>query len=216
MLTPSELDAYAAVLFTLGRFHREPPDTQTLSAFAELVEDWPLPVNTDTREGLRLFHQSSEVGESSHAIDSDHNWLYGVSATAKVPPFESVHRDKDGLLFDEQTMAVRGVYRQLGLQVPNLNREPDDHVGVEMDFLAQCCLKALDALDVQDLAAARAYLELSRRFLDEHVNQWAPEMLQKASQKADTAFMQGLALASIGVLRSYTEATADLIYDEPS
>lgn len=206
MLTSELLDAYAAVLSTLGRFHREAPDETTLSAFGELLDDWPLEVSEGARAGLEKLRQSFQEGESAYRIKADLNRLYGVSAKALIAPFESVHRDRDGLVFDRQTLLVRERYRQLGLEVARLNREPDDHVGVEMDFVAQCLLRALDQLDADNPAAAEEYLRVLQDFLDQHVNQWAPEMLGRAAELADTRFNQGLCLLSVAALKSLTES----------
>lgn len=200
-----QLDAAAAVLFTLGRFHRQPTDTQALQAFWELAKQWPLPIDPAAEAGLQQFALSQEEDETAAAINTDQNWLYGVSATAKVSPYESVHRDRDGLLFDKQTLEVRKIYRSAGLQVTDLNRVPDDHVGTEMDFLAQCFVRALDAIDQEDDQTATAYLQLAGSFLEDHVNQWAPAILEKAAAAADTHFMRGVCLCSISALQFATD-----------
>lgn len=205
MLTPHELDAYAAALATLGRFHRQAPDEQTLSAFEELLSQWPVAPSGDAQRGLELLAESFAAGESAHQIKADLNGLYGVSAKARIAPYESVHRDRDGLVFDRQTLLVRDFYRRLGLEVPRLNREPDDHVGIELDFLAQCLLRALDAQDAGEETLTEEYVSLARGFLTDHVNQWAPQMLTEAARLANTRFNQGVCLLSIGTLESLDE-----------
>lgn len=205
MMSPDELDAYAAALATLGRFHRQAPDDATLIAFKELLDEWPVPPTDTGEQGLDALRESFAQEETAYRIRNDLNWLYGVSAKAKVSPFESVHRDRDGLVFDEQTLKVREAYRNLGLQVPALNREPDDHVGIELDFVARCLLGALDGLDAGNEDAAAQYLTEARRFLDEHVNQWAPEMLLEAAGAADTQFNRGICLLSIGTLETLND-----------
>ena len=205
MMSPDELDAYAAALATLGRFHRQAPDDATLSAFKELLDEWPVVPSQVGEQGLDALRQSFADNESAYTIKNDLNWLYGVSAKARVSPYESVHRDRDGLVFDEQTLRVREAYRNLGLQVPALNREPDDHVGTELDFLARCLLGALDGVDAGNEEAAEQYLDEARRFLDEHVNQWAPDMLLKAAASADTQFNRGICLLSVGTLETLSD-----------
>ncbi|WP_350257709.1 molecular chaperone TorD family protein [Scrofimicrobium sp. R131] len=210
MLTADELDDYAAALATLGRFHRQAPDENTLSAFGELLEEWPVPVGEASSAGLAHLRTSFAEAESAYQIRGDLNRLYGVSAVARVAPYESVHRDRDGLVFDQQTLLVREAYRQLSLQVPRLNREPDDHIGVEVDFLAQCLLRALDALDAGQDQQALTYLNLAREFLAEHLNQWGPDMLAEATEAAETEFMRGVCQLTIGTLDSFTAALEDL------
>ncbi len=202
MLDSDRLDAYAAGFATLGRLHREAPDDAVLGVLWSLLDDWPLPGGEDTAEGLRRWALSREAGEDADVISRDHNRLYGVSAKAVVPPYESVHRDDDGLVFDVSTLDVRAAYLDRGLQAPRLNREPDDHLGLEFDFMAQLVLWALDALEREDAAAAETELEAARQFLAAHLLQWAPGMLRKTAEAAGTRFMSGLALLSLGALES--------------
>lgn len=204
MLTPLELDAYAAALATVGRFHREAPDQATLSAFAELIDQWPLDLSAEGETGRGLIKESFEREESPYRIKQDVNSLYGVSAKAKVAPYESVHRDRDGLVFDRSTLEVRAAYRRLGLRVPNLNREPDDHIGVELDFLARCLLNSLDAADEGNADEAQRYQDIAREFVAEHAGRWMPEMLARAGQAAETFFMKGICLLTADTLESLT------------
>lgn len=202
MLDSDSLDAYAAAFTTLGRLHREPPDEATLAVLRTMLADWPLPDSGAAEEGLRRWAQSRDGREGSAAIARDHDRLYGVSAKAVVAPYESVHRDDDGLVFDTSTLEVRQAYRARGLQAPRLNREPDDHIGLEFDFFARVLLRALDAREQGDQDASRAEIDAARDFLSTHLLVWAPDMLQRASAAADTHFMAGLALLSLGALDS--------------
>jgi TorA maturation chaperone TorD len=196
----------AAVFTVLGRFHLAAPDAATLARFQDLAEQWPAPRGAATAAGLRHLAAARERGETEAAIRADHAALYGDTAVAAVPPWESVHRGRDGLVFDTQTLEVRSAYRDLGLRAPRPNREPDDHIGLELDFLAQACLKALDALDASDPAAAASALEAAERFAAGHLRQWAPAMLGRVAERAATEFMRGLALLTQGALDAYFPA----------
>lgn len=202
VLDNDQLDALAAVFATLGKLHREPPDDATLGLLRDMVDDWPLMGTDDAREGVRRWALSRDARESAEAIARDHNRLYGVSATAVVAPYESVHRDDDGLLFDSSTLRVREAYRAQRLQAPRLNREPDDHIGLEFDFVARLLLRALDAEADGARASAQEELDAARDFLGTHPLQWAPAMLSRAAAAAETHFMAGLALLSMGALES--------------
>ncbi len=194
-------DALAAAFGTLGRLHREPPDAAMLEGIAGLLDEWPLVDTDEARLGLQRLRRSRELGEDADSIRRDHDRMYGVSATAKVPPYESVHRGVDGLVFDAQTLEVRDAYRALGLRAPLLNREPDDHIGLEFDFVAQALLMALDAVESQTLDPL-VPVASARSFLRDHLLPWAPAMLRQLADGADTDFMVGVALLSQGALTS--------------
>ncbi len=205
MLHADQLDAVAAAFATLGSFHRVAPDDAALRAFRELIEEWPLPGPEAASRGLDHMRASIAAGESAQAIRRDHDLLYGDSAVARVAPYESVHRGVEGLVFDEQTLQVREAYRSLALRAPRLNREPDDHIGLEFDFIARSCLKALDALDIEAPADAQRYVEIGSAFLRDHLLAWAPAMLAQADELAGTRFMKGLAQLSLGALEAYAD-----------
>ncbi|HEX7662348.1 MAG TPA: molecular chaperone TorD family protein [Pseudonocardiaceae bacterium] len=203
MLDPSQLDTVAAAFVTLGGFHRAAPDETALAAFWELLEDWPLPDTAAAARGLAEMRAARDKPETAEAIRRDHDLLYGDSATAKVPPYESVHRGIEGLLFDEHTLQVRDAYRTLSLRAPRLNREPDDHIGLEFDFVARAAIAALDAIDQAQPARAERAADAGVMFLRDHLLRWAPGMLDRVVAVAQTHFMRGLALLSLGALQSH-------------
>lgn len=194
-------DAYCAAFGALGRLHRLPPDQDELAALAEMWAQWPLPDTDAARRGLAELAAAAESGEDAETIRADHARLYGVGAKAVVAPYESVHADPDALVFDRATFSVREAYSRLGLRAPNLNREPDDHLGLEFDFLCHAGLAALDG----DEAAAKA----ADDFYREHLSVWAPGVLARVVEAADTRFMAGVAWLSLGALEDYGAASAD-------
>ncbi|WP_168929317.1 molecular chaperone TorD family protein [Nocardioides sp. GY 10113] len=190
---------HAAAFAVLGRLHREPPSDEALASITGLLDEWPLPGTPGAAAGLDRLRRSRDAGEDAAAVRADHDRLYGVSAVALVAPYESVHRGQDRLVFDTATLQVRESYRAIGLQAPRLNLEPDDHIGLEFDFVAQAVLRAIGS---PDDAVAEAALEPARAFLVEHLLPWAPAMLVRAATTARTDFMAGIALLSSGALDS--------------
>ena len=140
-------DALAAAFATLGSLHRASPDEAYLAAFEEHIDEWPIFETDEARLGVERMRRSQELGEGAETIRRDHDLLYGVSATPQVAPYESVHRGVDHLVFDTHTLDVRRACETLGLSAPNLHREPDDHIGLEFDFMAQALVMALDVID---------------------------------------------------------------------
>lgn len=205
MIDGDQLEGLAAAFSVLGRLHQQPPDEESLVDLHDLLPDWPLPFTLSTSQGLTHLSASRAEPESAATIRTDHARLYGYTAVARVSPYESVHRGRDGLVFDEQTLQVRAAYRSISLRAPRYNREPDDHIGLELDFIAQSCAKALDALDLESLSDAQRYVAVASSFFTEHLSQWAPEMLDKATSMADTHFMKGICQLTIGALDQYAQ-----------
>ncbi len=199
-MNPDQLESIAAMFGVLGRLHREAPADAELSLLRELVDQWPLAGSAESEAGLDRWRASAAAGEGADAIRADLHRLYGVAAKAVVAPDESVHREKDALLFGETTQQVRDAYARLGLQAPALNREPDDHLGLELDFLSQALLLARDATEAGDADAARGVLDVAASFLREHPLAWAPAAMERVRDAAATDFLRGLALLTRATL----------------
>lgn len=193
------LDAFAGAYTFTSRLLLEPPDLTLLDRIRhpQLLDEWPMRDEV-SRRGARLL--VAGAGEDPVALARDHQWLFVGPSARFVPPYESVYRSREGLLFEEQTLEVRAAYRAFGLVAPALNKEPDDHVGLELHFLAEVCLRSLDALDAGDDDAFDATLAAHQAFLDDHLLTWAPAYLDQVQEKAGTDFFRGAALLTAGLL----------------
>src|SRR5690606_19801455 len=156
---------------------------------------------------LAALRAARDTGEDAETVRADHAALYGTLAVARVAPYESVHRGEEGLVFAEHTLQVRDAYRTLSLEAPRLNREPDDHIGLELEFVARSCLRALGALDQGSPRDAERYVRLGADFLRDHLLRWAPAMLDRVTQEARTRFMPGLARLTTGAIEEYARFT---------
>ncbi|VEI13545.1 TorD/DmsD family molecular chaperone [Trueperella bialowiezensis] len=180
----------------------DPKATSDSEAAAELEakpDSDPVP-DSDTADGLRSWAEAFAHGESAEQVHADLTTLYGRVAKAKVPPFESVHRGRDRLVFDEHTFEVRAYYRKLGLQAPHGNKVPDDHVGLEFNFVAQGLERLLVAIEHDALNDAATYAGIVHDFYTDHLSQWAPAMLAQARDEAETEFYRGVMSLSLGAL----------------
>lgn len=211
MLHADQLDAFAAAFTTLGRLQVQPSNAETMAQVVALLDEWPIPASDKlTAAGIAALRASHAAIEDEKDVRRDHDLLYGITANAKVPPFESVHRSVESLVFNEETLDVRDQYRRLGLEAPKLNREPDDHIGLELDFLAQCCISALTALEQGADLAAERYVRIAADFTRNHLLRWAPEMLARAKEEAQTEWMRGLELLSRGTIHAWQQAVEDV------
>ncbi|MGV9189100.1 TorD/DmsD family molecular chaperone [Arcanobacterium canis] len=181
----SELDAIAAALLVCGRLQIQPADADTRSQVREMIDEWPLRMRDNGQFSQAQGEILASANETDEDIIHDHDTLYGISAGCKVAPFESVHRGQDGLVFDVETLEVRDAYRVLGFEAPALNTEPDDHIGLELDFVARGCHLAIESGDDTPLREVAT-------FSQEHLLRWAPAMLEEARQHACTHWMQGM------------------------
>ena len=210
MLDANKLDAFSAAFAVLASLHLQPAKDDTASSMRNMIGQWPLPLEGDPKEGAREISHSTD--EDEDARWQDQNEVYGIAAGAKVAPYESVHRGTDGLVFDEQTLQVRKFYAALGYEAPRLGHDPDDHIGLELDFLSKATLAVLDELDANQPERAQAALDLAASFTLEHVAAWAPQMLAKAAEAATTHWFTGVQKLTSGALTQWQEALAEAGY----
>ncbi len=131
--------------------------------------------------------------EICDTLRRDYTRLFVGPGRPLAPPWESIYTDAERLHFAEDTLRVRAAYRQHGWQVTNLGREPDDHLGFELDFVRRLCATAIERADEGQWSDLSAILEDQRAFLDGHLLRWVPAWAFDVSAHAQTGFYRGMA-----------------------
>ena len=200
-------EALAASL--LGRMLYSYPDKAWLQSLADddVFAESPLgDAQPDVQRGLVLLQgwaQEQRGGMSSESFDDlrvDYTRLFLGADRVLAPRWESVYFNEERMVFQEQTMQVRAWYRRFGLEAANRNAEPDDHIGLELGFMAHLAQQALVALDQQDQSTFEHLLAVQRDFLSKHLLMWAPQWCDLVEAQANTDFLRGIALLTRGIL----------------
>jgi len=117
-----------------------------------------------------------------------------------TPPWESVYFNDERMIFQEETLKVRAWYRRFGLASEKLYNEPDDHIALEISFIAHLASLSLEAINANDQSTFEKTLMAQHDFLEEHLLQWAPTWCTLLYENARTDFYKGVALLLQGVL----------------
>ncbi len=104
------------------------------------------------------------------------NYVYHAS------PCESVWLDQENLAMQTPMFEVRELYRRLGLAAADWRARPDDHLVLELQFLA--------ALFQDEHPQA---LTEAARFLDLHLLRWLPQFGSRVAARCATPFYAGAA-----------------------
>jgi len=203
---PHQAAARILALAFLGRAFAEPPAAEWVAALLgdALLEEWPLPVEDPaTAAGLRLLQTFFGDWHPQRLPDlqAEHQRLL-VGPDILAPPWESVWRSEEHLIFEAQTLAVRAFYGRFGLAWPRRQQEPDDHFGLELLFLAHLDSLALPGRSHGDPATVRHLAAAGREFLEQHLLCWGNDFLACVFRRARSDYYRGLARLGEGTLRT--------------
>lgn len=138
-------------------------------------------------------------------LAADHSsCLLGMSAHP-VSPFESVHTSDKQLMMQDSRDEVVHAYAQSGFAKAGEYHVPEDHVSLELDFMAGLGMRAANAvaevlggsLDDADAAARIADAERDTNaqldFLEKHLLVWVPGFCDELEKRAATPLYRGAA-----------------------
>lgn len=143
---------------------------------------------------LKLQQGALSLETAVAQLRDEYNRLFVGPGHLEAPPWESVYRSVDHLVFGEETLEVRKAFETFGLVTKKLNQEPDDHIALELEFMERLCGMALEAGDKGEDPGY--YLQAQKRFLEEHLLEWAPAWAEDVYQAAESNFFKGLALST--------------------
>ena len=161
----------------------------------------------ETKQGLELLQSWSRIYQNGISdqdffdMKQDYTRLFiGLDAVMPVPPWESVYLSRDHMVFQEETRQVREWYFRFNLAPEKLNREPDDHIALELVFLSRLAQLSLMALEQNDLQSSRSYSQAQADFLTEHLLRWGLVWCRRMEEHARTDFYRGLGYLTHGSL----------------
>ena len=136
--------------------------------------------------------------ETLHAIGDErllveHTRLFGGlrEGYGPPPPFESVHRQSR--VPGDITTAVLRAYAAAGFGIIHAGAGPQDHLGVELRFMALAAHDELEAWRRGDDDAAIANLARQGAFLEQHLRAWVPGYCRRLAEQAREPFYTEIA-----------------------
>ncbi|TVR29123.1 MAG: hypothetical protein EA404_15445 [Spirochaetaceae bacterium] len=180
----AELRANAYAL--LSSLYQDQPDRAAVQRFSTL---WSSSDTTLAAGGLgqrtveagKQFCTAWQTGDGKLALQLRREFaLLFLSPLGGVHPFESVYCGTRRRLMDEPWLEVREFYREAGIEKGQQELHPEDHVAVELGFMAY--LAFLESHCSTSSAADAALIEATdtqRRFLDEHLIRWVPQLCRR-------------------------------------
>lgn len=135
----------------------------------------------------------------------------GPRTAQKAFPYESVYTSPGGLMMQEAYTQVKLVYRAARFQKNPAFTEPEDHLAVELAFMARLCDLAAEALEAGEAEAAEAALRDQLAFIREHLLNWIEPFASDAREAAGGGFYADLAAFTEAYLKADAAAVAEVV-----
>jgi TorA maturation chaperone TorD len=123
----------------------------------------------------------------------DYTRMFIGPGEVPAPPWESIYRDVERLHFSKETLEVRAAYCKYNLMPRRFGHDPDDHIGLELDFMHKLCEMAKKKTENTDEKGLLEILEDQKTFLDDHLLKWVPAWSRDVVKSAETDFYKGAA-----------------------
>ncbi|MFA5536827.1 MAG: molecular chaperone TorD family protein [Bacillota bacterium] len=197
------LEGREVVYAILGMVFYRGPEENVLSSLLENDFLRQLGESMDDQlidEGCTQMHNELKAkfqdDQYKKALWEEYNRFFVGPGPLEAPPWESVYRSKERLIFGSETLSVRKFYQDFGLAIKDGNREPDDHIGLELEFMAFLSKQAWELKKADgDISH---FMEASKRFMKEHLQEWVADLCRDLETKASKDFFKGLAKLTKG------------------
>jgi len=125
----------------------------------------------------------------------------GVAQGTAAFPYESVYTNKKHLVNQEACDDLTALYAAKGLKPrEDMYRIPDDHAGLEFEYMARLCDQAVNACEADDEAALEESFQEQKTFFGHHLRRWASLFGGDIAKHAHTAFYDGIGRITRGFM----------------
>lgn len=146
-------------------------------------------------EGVASLPAHPDTG-ALDALAAEYAAIYLTGAYG-ASPHESVWTDDDHLTCQTPMFQWRDIHAESGLATPDWRQRPDDHLVLQLLYLAHAARRA---------ATADAWQRLAK-ILDEHTLRWLPDFAARVAARSESPFYAGLAVLTA----AWVDSARDLI-----
>jgi len=199
----------------LSAVYLHPPNEELLRqtvAKEEFLEELSVLFGENAVAVLREFAATVDIDKDLSSLKQEYLDLFAVPTGRYVTPFEDVYRGKmgndrqtRGPLLGECAIAVKQLYRSSGAKMEKTCKELPTHIGVELSFMGFLCEMEAEAIVNQEwetsydqakieLTGFLRYREIEIKFLQEHLNEWFPQLSKSIQTNSRGKLYHSLAI----------------------
>jgi TorA maturation chaperone TorD len=134
-----------------------------------------------------------------------------VDAFSAAYPSESVHTTGLRLVMQDARDEVLTIYRAAGMDKTESWHEGEDHIAAELEFMKTISARSEEAAGAGDGVALDSLLETQLNFLQDHLINWVPILVDEMDRFAKTEFYRALGHWLLGFLETDREFLQDAL-----
>jgi TorA maturation chaperone TorD len=150
---------------------------------------------------------TSNLSELHIKLSADYARLFLSLNKFPAHPSESVYRE--GFLMQNSRDEVLRTYWNHGIDKKTDYTEPEDHLAIELSFMAYLAEQAHEALSKKEDTVAIGYIRAQVEFLEKHLLKWVPQLVKDILRTGQTPFYKSLAVLTQDFLEIDLVATRD-------
>jgi len=187
------LKGYTMLMYFAGSFILNEPQESCINDLASSNIFRRMPLKSDNANYIiatSFLNHINDTGEMNyHEIKNDYLALFGGASKTLAPPYESVYLSDGHLINQKQIAEVRYIYKTYGWYSPAISKIPEDHLGIELQFLNLLIEKYFD---MEDGICKKEIKTDIRKFIETHLVSWVSDWNRDIQKNASTNFYRGI------------------------
>jgi len=159
--------------------------------YIQIKSNGNLDVIKDFGEGGEIIYNFFTVdnGTNPSVHEQEYYKLFIGPGTLLAPPWESVYRGRDRILYDYPSLEVAKIYDSFGLELIERNIEAEDHLVIELEFM----IHLIESSSKENGIVSR-FIDGQDLMLSQHLSKWIPGFTRDVLDNTESTLYRGLAL----------------------
>lgn len=125
-------------------------------------------------------------------LQDEYSALFDGVRGIDLPLWESAYKGSENILLDENTFEVEQYYKEWGIGVTKDIKQPCDHIGLELSFLAWINKSMLKTLKENNIDEFKNFIEAQLEFLNKHVLTFLSSFCERLREKTCHDFYKNM------------------------
>lgn len=153
----------------------------------------------DTDKGLDLIAcamraKKDRLDEYTENLAVEFTRLFIGPKNPPAIPYASFYLSESKTVMTDITTEVRKRYLDAGMAVKDLYSTPDDHIGIELEFISYLTEKIINLYENGQRSESSRLFELRNNFINEHMVYWVPLFVLRLLDSTQEDFYKGAAI----------------------